>query len=123
VRVRVRQALLLVSTLACAATAACGARPPSASTAVVSFRPDPPVARREVRLCVRPPGGSAAGGALPVSLRAWMPGMPHPPLTAALVPDGQGAACAEVVFVMGGRWAVSWEGGGTSGTVWVVVRE
>ena len=99
--------------------AACGSVPAAAPPAVtVSFSPAPPVARRDLTLCATP----LAPGALQ-SARVFMPGMPMgPSASVALAPDGRGAYCGPVLFVMGGRWDVALAGAGP-GTLQVEVAE
>jgi len=106
-----------LAALALALTAGCGI-PASTPGARLTFLPDPPAARRGETLCA-----SIAGSAPPTAARVWMPGMPHPVTTTPLAPDGQGASCGQVIFVMGGRWAVTLQGGDGSATVTVEVTE
>ena len=97
----------------------CGGAPAAAPpAATVSFSPAPPVARRDLTLCARP----LQPGALR-SARVFMPGMPMgATASVALAPDGRGAYCGPVLFVMGGRWDVALAGAGP-GTLQVEVAE
>jgi hypothetical protein len=87
----------------------------------VTFQPDPPVARRPATLCAE-----RAGGRPHTAARIWMAGMSMGPLPSpVLTPRPGGAACGQVLFVMGGLWdvAVSGPGGATAGPVPVEVAE